>query len=76
MIKPITRAKMANASVTAMPINIVVWIFPAASGLRPMASNARPTKIPRPIPGPMTPRPTAIAIPSVFATSISIWIRF
>ena len=28
MIKPMTRAKMASASVTAMPMNIVVWILP------------------------------------------------
>jgi hypothetical protein len=32
----------------------------------------RLTKIPRPIPGPITPSPTTIAIESVFATSISI----
>ena len=30
-----TRAKMASASVTAMPMNIVVWILPEASGFLP-----------------------------------------
>ena len=63
---------MASASVTAMPMNIVVCIFPAASGFRPMASSARPTKMPNPMPGQMTPKPTASAMPNVFATSISI----
>src|SRR3989344_1539761 len=71
-IKPITRAKIANASVNAIPTNIMGVIFPVASGLRPIASSALATMSPMPMPGPSTPKPTASAMPNAFADSNSI----
>src|SRR3989344_353245 len=71
-INPMTKAKMANASVKAIPTNIIGVIFPAASGFRPIASSALETMSPMPIPGPSTPNPTASAIPNAFADSNSI----
>ena len=67
-----TSAKMASASVNATPINITVCICPEASGLRPIASSALPTTSPIQMPGPMTPKPTASAMPIIFADSMSI----
>src|ERR687898_2384249 len=50
---------MPIASVSARPRMYGTNIAPAASGLRPIASIARLTPNPSPIPGPMAPRPIA-----------------
>ena len=71
-MNPMTNANIASASVKAIPTNIIGVIFPAASGLRPIASRALETMSPMPIPGPSTPNPTASAIPNAFADSSSI----
>src|SRR5919108_274248 len=56
-MKARTNPISARASVKAIPRNIVVRTMPAASGWRAMASMARPTTSPMPIPGPMAARP-------------------
>lgn len=71
-IKAITSAKIAIASVNAIPMNIVACNCPDASGLRPIASSARPTIIPIPIAGPNAPSPIASAIESTCTDSCSI----
>src|SRR5947209_18652688 len=50
---------------------MLVWMLPAASGLRPMDSMApRPTK-PMPMPGPMAPIPMAMPAASLAAACTS-----
>ena len=58
-----------------------VRIAAAASGFRPIASEDSPVRMPMPMPGPMTPKPTAIPaasharfmLPSCF--SCGFWTR-
>src|SRR5438309_1548929 len=57
---------MAIASAKAMPRIMFVWITPTASGFRPSASIALPTRLPMPMPGPRAPKPIAIAAPMNF----------
>ena len=54
---------MAMASANARPRIMFVWITGCASGLRPSASIARPTRLPMAIAGPNEPNPMAIPAP-------------
>src|ERR1700737_2679342 len=56
---PRTNERMPSPSASAAPRIMFVRIAPAASGLRPIASDDFAVSMPMPRPGPMTPRPTA-----------------
>jgi hypothetical protein len=58
-----TKPSSASASTTAMPMNIVVRTWPAASGWRAMDSIAPLISIPSPMPGPRVPRPNTRPTP-------------
>src|SRR6478752_7102816 len=63
---------MATASASAAPMIIVVRTSPDASGFRPIASIAPRTAKPIPMPGPIAPRPMAIAAPIYRTASGSV----
>src|SRR5258708_6799044 len=56
---PSTNERMPSPSASAAPRIMFVRTAPAASGLRPIASDDFAVRMPMPRPGPMTPRPTA-----------------
>src|SRR3990172_1043810 len=57
---------MPMASEKERPRIIFVWITGWASGLRPSASIARPTRLPMAMAGPKAPRPMAMPAPMNF----------
>src|SRR6266446_1550713 len=54
--RPTTIARTPRPSANAARMIAMPRIWPAASGLRPMAWADRPARMPMPMPGPMTPR--------------------
>src|SRR5207247_3823258 len=71
---PSTNDRMPSPSASAAPRIMFVRIAPPASGLRPMASDDAPVRMPMPMPGPMTPKP--IAIPAPMAASMFLSCAF
>src|SRR2546425_1440821 len=57
---PSTNARMPSPSASAAPMIMFVRMTAAASGLRPIASDDFAVRIPTPMPGPRTPKPTAM----------------
>src|SRR3972149_3642459 len=70
---------MPIASAKASPRIMLVWMTGWASGFRPRASMARPTRLPMARAGPKAPRPIAIPAPrnlmpsSVMANFVLSW---
>src|SRR3990172_1253789 len=62
---------MPMASANATPRIMLVWMAARASGLRPRASIALPTRLPMASAGPKPPTPIAMAAPSALAASVS-----
>src|ERR671934_2613262 len=80
---PRTNARIPSPSASAAPMIMFVRIVAAASGLRPIASDDFAVRMPMPMPGPRTPKPTAIPaasharfmLPSCCFSSCGLWSR-